>query len=254
MDLRRRAPGGSRARRPRGRPAGDPDPGAARRAPAPVLGRARPARRPLTGPFPPHNPALAPDGTQRQRPGRRQRRRLPHRPARSGSCTQRSSAFQFGTCASPGLRPRQVACWPCAPASIGPALRLRGSGVAGHPRDADAAAEAQRGAHRRRRAGRTSSSAPTARCSPDQRRHARHGRASGDAALTQTAKLDLTGLLAGGERPFAVAAGFDGRDWVAATAGTVVTAAARRRSSARAGPRRAASPRTSQPTRRAPSS
>jgi hypothetical protein len=42
-------------------------------------------------------------------------------------------------------------------------------------------------------------------------------------ALRQTGAIDLTGLLASGERPFAVAAGFDGRDWVAGNQGTVVT-------------------------------
>jgi len=43
-----------------------------------------------------------------------------------------------------------------------------------------------------------------------------------DAALRQTRTISLAGLLASGERPLAVGAGFDGRDWVVGTAGTVV--------------------------------
>ncbi len=43
----------------------------------------------------------------------------------------------------------------------------------------------------------------------------------GDASLTQTGAVDLSGVLESGERVLAVGAGFDGRDWVAGTAGTV---------------------------------
>lgn len=43
------------------------------------------------------------------------------------------------------------------------------------------------------------------------------------AGLRQTGSRSLTGLLAGGERPLAVGAGYDGHDWVAGNGGTVVT-------------------------------
>jgi hypothetical protein len=46
---------------------------------------------------------------------------------------------------------------------------------------------------------------------------------TGPLSLTDVGKIPLAGVLAPGERPFAVAAGFDGLDWVAGDKGTVVT-------------------------------
>jgi hypothetical protein len=43
-----------------------------------------------------------------------------------------------------------------------------------------------------------------------------------DGGFRQTGSRSLTGLLGARERPFAVAAGFDGRDWVVGTGGTVI--------------------------------
>lgn len=46
--------------------------------------------------------------------------------------------------------------------------------------------------------------------------------AADGAGLRQTGAIDLKGVLAQGERPFAIAAGFDGHDWLAGNRGTVV--------------------------------
>ncbi len=43
-----------------------------------------------------------------------------------------------------------------------------------------------------------------------------------DAALRPTRTIDLTGVMGASERPYAVAVGFDGRDWVAGSSGTIV--------------------------------
>ncbi len=44
-----------------------------------------------------------------------------------------------------------------------------------------------------------------------------------DGNLRQTRTIDLRGFMGATERPYAVAAGFDGRDWVVGSGGTVVT-------------------------------
>lgn len=176
--------------------------------------------QPLKGPFPPHNPALAPDGTSGTGLAAANGAASPS-PGPLGKLTQRSSAFQFGTCAGLAFDLRHRLLTLCT-GVIGPALRLVDPGSLDTlatlnlpPRRSTELTDVSGGTHFVVRADGSlllptnDGALVTVRV--------------GDAALTQTGKLDLTGLLAGSERPFAVAAGFDGRDWVAGTAGTVVT-------------------------------
>jgi hypothetical protein len=44
-----------------------------------------------------------------------------------------------------------------------------------------------------------------------------------DGGLRQTGSISLAGVMGSSERPYAVGAGFDGRDWVVGSAGTVAT-------------------------------
>jgi hypothetical protein len=176
--------------------------------------------QPLRGPWPVANPALAPDGRSGSGLAAQNGAASPF-PGPLGRGTASASALQFGTCASLAFDARSRLLAVCS-GPMGPSLRLidpaslvtlatmmlpfRTSGdrtdVAG-------------GTHFVVRAD-GSLLVPT-----NSRTLIKV--AVGEAGLTQTGAVDLTGVLPSGERPFAVGAGFDGRDWVAGNQGTVVT-------------------------------
>jgi hypothetical protein len=174
----------------------------------------------LPGPYRPGNPALAADG--RSGTGL-----APGNGAASpfagplGHGTTRASALQFGTCGGIAFdKAGRIVAWcsgpgganlrlvdPTSLATIATlALPAEAGGVRGDPTG---------GAHFLVRAD-GSLLVPT-----------NEGGlltvAVDKAALRTTGGVDLTGVLAAGERTFAVGAGYDGRDWVVGTSGTVVT-------------------------------
>lgn len=174
---------------------------------------------PLGGPFPPHNPALGPDGASGSGLAAGNGAASPF-PGPLGHNTASASALQFGNCASLAFDARERLLALCN-GLLGPSLRLI------DPRSLATIASLmlplRPNADRADRAGGThflvradgSLLVPT---------HARTLAtvAVENAALRETGSVDLAGVLRAGERPFAVGAGFDGRDWVVGDGGTVV--------------------------------
>jgi hypothetical protein len=175
--------------------------------------------RPLAGPFPAHNPALAPDGRSGSGLAAGNGGASPL-PGPLGELPERASAVMAGGCASLAFDARGRLLAGCN-GVLGPSLRLIDpvslatiATLQLPPRRSTDRTDLAGGTHFLVRAGGTL-------LVP-----ANDGTlltvAVGDADLRQAGALSLQGLLAAGERPFAVAAGFDGRDWVAGTDGTVV--------------------------------
>lgn len=175
--------------------------------------------RPLPGAHPTANPALAPDGRSGSGLAAANGAASPL-PGPLGNGTTRSSALQFGTCASlafdqsdrllalcngllgPTLRlidPASLAT--IATLSLPPRLSLDRTDLAG-------------GTHLIVRAD-DSLLVPT-------NQGTLVSVAVDPNGLRTTGAVDLAGVLAAGERPFAVAAGYDDRDWAVGNQGTVV--------------------------------
>lgn len=176
--------------------------------------------QPLEGLLPPANPALAPDGRSGSglSAGNGAASQLPGPLGRS---TAGTSALQFGTCASLAFDVDERLLAVCNGAA-GPTLRLIDpqtlatiATLALPPRRSPDRTDLAGGTHFVVRAD-GSLLVPT-----------NDGTlitvAVEPRALRQTATIGLGWLLRQGERPFAVAAGYDGNDWVAGNQGTVVT-------------------------------
>lgn len=175
---------------------------------------------PLPGPFLPANPALAPDGTSGSGLAAGNGAASPLA-GPLGDGTAGNSALEFGTCASLAFDARGRLLGVCN-GPLGPSLRLI------DPDSLDTLATlilpVRSGPDRTDLGGGTHFlvRADGTLLVPTNTRTLITV-AVEDEALTQTGTLDLGSVLASGERPFAVAAGFDGRDWVAGNAGTIVT-------------------------------
>jgi hypothetical protein len=178
------------------------------------------AAQPLRGPFAPANPALAPDGFSGSGLAAGNGAASPMA-GPLGHGTTRASALQFGTCASLAFDASGRLLGVCN-GLLGPALRLIDPRTLATiatltlpPRSSADRTDVAGGTHFIVRAD-GSLLVPTNRgtlirvaVEPD--------------ALRETGTTKLTGALQSGERPFAVGAGFDGRDWVVGNQGTVVT-------------------------------
>lgn len=174
---------------------------------------------PLPGPYPPTNPALAPDG--RSGSGLASNGSASPFAGPLGNRTSSASALQFGTCAALAFDNGGHLVTLCN-GPLGPTLRLLDatslatlSTLMLPPRMSPDRTDLAGGTHFIVRAD-GSLLVPT-----NSRTLVSVSTAGG--ALTQTGSLDLGALLGAGERPFAVAAGYDGRDWVVGGEGTVVT-------------------------------
>jgi len=189
--------------------------------PLPKFTGAPATAQPLPGPYPQANPALAPDGRSGSGLSAAGGGTSPF-PGPLGRGTTSASTLAFGTCASLAFDARARLLALCN-GIVGPSLRLIDPdslatlsslslpSKPGPPDRADLAG----GTHFLVRADGTllvpthSRTLITVTIAAD--------------ALTQTGSIDLAGVLAAGERPFAVGAGYDGRDWVVGNLGTVVT-------------------------------
>ncbi len=176
--------------------------------------------QPLRGPFPPANPALAPDGRNGSGLSAANGAASPLL-GPLGNGTTSSSTLAFGTCASLAFDAKDRLLALCN-GVVGPALRLIDptsldtlSSLTLPPRQGPDRGDLAGGTHFLLRADNTL-------LVPTNARTLLTVAIDGDT-LKQTGSLDLSGVLATGERPFAVAAGFDGRDWLAGNQGTVVT-------------------------------
>lgn len=176
--------------------------------------------QPLPGPFPLANPALAPDGTNGSGLAAGNGAASPF-PGPLGHDTARASAVQFGTCASLAFDASARLLALCN-GILGPAVRLVDPDTLATlatltlpPRSGPDRTDLAGGTHFIVRAD-GSLLVPT-------NRGTLLRVAVEPGALREEGSIDLTGLLRSGERPFAVGAGFDGRDWVAGNQGTVVT-------------------------------
>jgi len=179
------------------------------------------AARPLKGvAFPPHNPALAPDGASGSGLAAGNGGASPF-PGPLGYLTARASAFQQGSCASLAFDAEGRVIALCN-GPVAPQLRLVDpktfdtlSFLTLPPRRSQDTGDLAGGTHFVQRADGTllvpTNNATLLTVAED-----------GDS-LVQKASLDLSKLLGSGERPFAVGAGFDGRDWLVGNNGTVVT-------------------------------
>lgn len=176
--------------------------------------------RPLPGPYPKANPALAADGRSGSGLSAANGGTSPF-PGPLGRGTTSTSAFAQGGCSSLALDARDRVVAVCSN-PLGPGLRLFDPGtlaalstLALPTRNSPDRTDLSGGTHFVVRAD-GSLLVPT---------HARtlmQVKVEGDA-LVQSGSTDLGGLLAEGEKPFAVAAGYDGREWVTGTTGTVIT-------------------------------
>jgi hypothetical protein len=187
--------------------------------PLPRFEGAPAAARPLPGPFPPQNPALAPDGRSGSGLAAGNGAASPL-PGPLGQLPTRASAVMAGGCASLAFDARGRLLAGCN-GPLGPSLRLL------DPASLVTIATLQ--LPPRRNTDRTDLAGGThflVRADGTLLVPANDGTlltvAVEDAALRQVSALSLGALLAPGERPFAVAAGFDGRDWVVGTNGTVI--------------------------------
>ena len=175
--------------------------------------------QPLPGPFPPANPALAPDGRSGSGLVAGNGAATPLA-GPLGHGTASASALQFGPCASLAFDARDRLLALCN-GLLGPSLRLIDARSLATiatlmlpPRSSADRTDLAGGTHFVVRAD-GSLLVPT-------NRGTLTSVAVEDAALRETGTIDLAGVLRAGERPFAVGAGFDGRDWVAGNQGTVV--------------------------------
>jgi hypothetical protein len=176
--------------------------------------------RPLAGPFLAQNPFLASDGRSGSGLAAGNGAASPA-PGPLGQLPVRSSAVQPGSCGSLAFaasgRLLAVCSGPAAPSLrlIDPVSLDTLSFLALPPRRSQDMADAAGGAHFVVRADGTI-------LVPTNDRTLLTVAVEGDT-LTQTGSLSFAGLLADGERPVAVAAGFDGREWVSGDKGTIVT-------------------------------
>jgi hypothetical protein len=175
--------------------------------------------RPLHGPFARHNPALAPDGASGSGLAAGNGAASPN-PGPLGQLTDGASAIHPGNCASLAFdrEGRPIAL--CNGAS-GPTLRLVDPDTLDAlsvlnlpPRRSQDANDLAGGTHFLQRADGTLL-VPTNDATLLTVEVARGN-------LVTRGEVDLSPHLAAGERPFAVGAGFDGRDWVVGNAGTVI--------------------------------
>ncbi|HEX6388693.1 MAG TPA: hypothetical protein VFZ89_04590 [Solirubrobacteraceae bacterium] len=164
----------------------------------------------------PSNPALAPDGRSGSGLAAGNGAASPL-PGPLGHGTSRTSGLQFGTCASLAFDARGRLLGVCN-GPLGPALRLMDPRTLGTiatltlpPRLSGDRSDLAGGTHFLVRAVGTLLVPTNARTL-----------VTVDDALRQTRSIDLGGVLAPGERPYAVAAGYDRRDWAVGDAGTVV--------------------------------
>ncbi|WP_372788975.1 hypothetical protein [Paraconexibacter sp.] len=178
------------------------------------------AAQPLPGPYPPANPALAPDGRSGSGLAAGNGAASPMR-GPLGNGTTRSSTLAFGTCASLAFDAKDRLLAVCN-GVVGPALRLFDptslatlSSVTLPPRQGPDRGDLAGGTHFLVRADGTL-------LVPTNARTLLTVAADGDT-LEQTGSRDLSGVLAKGERPFAIAAGYDGHDWLTGNQGSVVT-------------------------------
>jgi uncharacterized protein (DUF1330 family) len=188
--------------------------------PLPRFTGAAVAAHPLNAAYVPHNPALAPDGFNGSGLAAGNGGASPLR-GPLGNGTASASAVQFGTCASMAFDGSGRLLAVCNGAA-GPTLRMVDPGslatiatLSLPNRNSPDRTDLAGGTHFIQRADGTlliptnQGSLITVAVSA--------------TGLTQTGKVDLTGVLASGERPFAIGAGFDGRDWIAGNQGTVLT-------------------------------
>ena len=175
---------------------------------------------PLRGPFPRHNPALAADGASGSglAAGNGGASTFP---GPIGKLTDRASAVHPGNCASLAFAAKGRLLALCNGAT-GPNLRLIDPDTLDAlsvlnlpPRRSQDTNDLAGGTHFLQRADGTL-------LVPTNDATLLTVTIAGDT-LTQKASLDLKPYLASGERPFAIGAGFDGRDWLVGNAGTVVT-------------------------------
>jgi hypothetical protein len=205
--------------------------------PASAQQAAIPIPGPLSGPLPrfqgapvtahplsvvlrPANPALAPNGTNGSGllPGNGAASPFP---GPLGNGTTSASALEFGTCASLAFDKRARLIAVCS-GPLGPALRL-----------IDPATLATIGSLSlpvRMNGDRTDLAGGThfiVRADGSLLVPTNGGKlmtvAVDEGGLRDAGSLDLSGVLLSGERPFAVAGGYDGREWVVGNQGTVVT-------------------------------
>ncbi|MCW2967612.1 MAG: hypothetical protein JWM71_1384 [Solirubrobacteraceae bacterium] len=176
--------------------------------------------RPLKGPFPPHNAALARDGASGSGLAAGNGGASPFA-GPLGYLTDRASATEAGSCASLAFDPKGRLLALCNGPAL-PALRLI------DPATLDTLAALTLPARRSSDTGDLAGGthfvqrADGSMLVPTNDGTLLTVVVQGDS-LVQKSSLSLTGLLAGGERPFAVDAGFDGRDWLVGDHGTVVT-------------------------------
>ncbi len=188
--------------------------------PLPRFTGAPAAAQPLRGPWPRANPALAADGRSGSGLLAQNGAASPF-PGPLGRGTTSASALQFGTCASlafdAGARLLAVCSGPLGPALrlIEPATLATLATLTLPARTSGDRTDLAGGTHFIVRSDGTllvpTNSGTLISIAVD------------PAALRQTGAIELTGVLRSGERPFAVAAGFDGRDWAVGNQGTVVT-------------------------------
>jgi uncharacterized protein (DUF1330 family) len=188
--------------------------------PLPPFTGAAVAPKPIRAAYVPHNRALAPDGTSGSGLAAGNGAASPM-PGPLGNGTTSASAVQFGTCASLAFdaseRLLAVCNGPAGPGLrlIDPATLATITSLALPARNSPDRTDLAGGTHYLVRADGTLL-VPT-------NQGTLMTLASDPGGLRQTGAIDLKGVLQAGERPFAVAAGFDGRDWVTGTAGTVLT-------------------------------
>jgi hypothetical protein len=187
--------------------------------PLPPYAGAPVAARPLPGPFPRANPVLAPDGRSGSGLAAGNGGASPLA-GPLGVATTSASALEFGTCASLAFDAKGRLLAVCN-GPMGPALRLIDpvslatiATLTLPARNSPDRTDLAGGTHYVVRADGTllvptnSRTLITVTVDPD--------------ALRQTGVVSLDKVLRSGERPFAVGAGYDGRDWVAGNQGTVV--------------------------------
>lgn len=175
--------------------------------------------QPLRGPWNAQNPALAPDGTSGSGLAAGNGAASPF-PGPLGRSSAATSALNPGACASFAFDAKGRLLTVCN-GPLGPALRLVEptsletlATLVLPPRPNADRTDLAGGTHFLVRADGTLLVPTHAGTLLDV--------AVDRAGLRQTRSRSLTGLLAARERPFAVAAGFDGRDWVVGNGGTVI--------------------------------
>jgi hypothetical protein len=176
--------------------------------------------RPLAGPYPQHNSAMAGDGVSGSGLAAGNGGASPFS-GPLGYLTDRASATEAGSCASLAFDAKARLLALCS-GPVGPALRLIDPATLDTlatmtlpPRRSSDTGDLAGGTHFVELADGTllvpTNDATLVTVAVE-----------GDS-LVQKRSLSLAGLLASGERPFAIDAGFDGREWLVGDHGTVVT-------------------------------